>query len=264
MVEKFGFFQVYNEYEWVGYQIDDSMRLCDKILITEGSQFAGFSDISERSNDGTLDIIHDKMKEYPNRIQLNYTIRKHDNYRRNQAANFNRALVVCGNNKYFIPIDADEFWFDKKIDEVKEILDTDKYDLIKILGIDFAFSFKWQLLIKNNPLKRSFIYKTNPNMHFVPTHQHRNVGPKQIETKGIFFHHYKWVKQIERMRIRHETSNFVPGMMEWFNKNWDKIELKNATYNFYLGKFKLKKFNGKHPEILDNHPWKDVEDVRRL
>ena len=65
-----GFLQVYNEIDWIKYSIDHAMNFCDKLIIIEGSQFANFKKIPERSTDETLDIIYEKMKQFPNKIEL--------------------------------------------------------------------------------------------------------------------------------------------------------------------------------------------------
>jgi len=263
-MKKIGFIQAYNEKDWVGYQIDNALKFCDLIYICEGSQFAAHQEIPERSTDETLDVISDKTKEFPNRIKLEYTTRKHNNYRKNQCENFNRALSYCSAGDYLIPLDVDEIWFHSAIEKMIDIMDNDKPDLIKFFGKEFAFSFDWQLIIHSNPKKRAFIFKVNPDMYFKPTHNAKNVGKNHIIlNEDTYFHHLKWVKPTERMRIRHKTSGFVPGMERWFNNNWEKIPLEEATYNFYLGKFSLKKFDGEHPEILDNHPLRNIKDIRK-
>ena len=132
---------------------------------------------------------------------------------------------------------------------------------------DFAFGFKW-VFIQNGMRRdgKDHIVKKTPNLYFIPTHQYRNVGPLNLADRNYLGRaHYKWVKPTERMRIRMETSGFVSGMIKWFNKNWDSMELKNgAVYNYYSGKFVLKRYEGDHPEILHDHHWKEVEDVRRI
>lgn len=263
---RFGYLQIYNEIDWAAYQIDQAMLLCDKLLITEGSQFASFTDISERSTDGTLDVIHDKMKEYSNRITLNYTIRKHPNYRSNQCANFNRALEFCDVGDYFVELDADEFYFDEHIERLNELMKEGKADILGSYGHDFAFSFKWKFIQNNMEVSgKEHILKKTPNLYFVPTHKPKNVGPLNLANKNYLGrYHYKWVKPTERMRIRHKTSGFHKGMLEWFDKNWDSIELKEGeSYRFYGGYFILKRYGGNHPESLNGHPWRDIEDIRR-
>ena len=261
---KIGYIQVYNEIDFIEYQINNALKFCDKIIICEGSQFSSYPRIPERSNDGTIDIILDKIKQYSGRIKLINTARRHSNYRHNQCDNFNHVLdEYCKSEDYLIPLDADEIWYQDTIEKMVDLMDSKSPDLIKFFGKEFAFSFDWQLIIHQNPKKRAFIFKVNPSMYFKPTHNAKNVGKNHIIlNEDTYFHHYKWVKPTNRMHIRHETSGFAPGMPQWFDNNWEKIPLEEATHNFYLGKFSLKKFNGKHPEILDNHPLRNIKDIR--
>lgn len=264
---RFGYLQIYNEIDWAECQIDQAMALCDKLLITEGSQFVAFPDIPERSTDGTLDVIHDKMKEYPNRITLNYTIREHPNYRRNQCGNFNRALTHCEVGDYFISLDADEFYFNEHIERLNELMREGKADVLGSYGYDFAFGFKWKFLKSGAEINgKKHILKKTPKLFFIPTHKAKNVGPVEIiNTNYVGRHHYVWLKSKDRMKIRMRTSGFYGEMVEWFNKNWDSIELKDGKrYEYYGGKFTLKRYDGNHPEILNDHTWKDVEDVRKI
>lgn len=264
---RLGYLQIYNEIDWVEYTIDQAMLLCDKLLITEGSQFVAFPNIPERSTDGTLGIIHDKIKEYPGKITLNQTIREYKNYRENQCANFNRALTFCDVGDYFISLDADEFYFNDHIERLNLLMKEGKADVIGSYGLHFAFSFKWRMVVNNKMVKgKNHVLKKTSNLYFIPTHRPRNIGPICVENKEyVGLAHYMWVKPTDKMRTRHKTSGFVPGMVEWFNKNWDTVELKDgAAYDYYLGKFILNRYDGNHPEILNNHPWKNIEDVRRI
>jgi len=263
---KLGHLQIYNEIDWASNCIDQAMRLCDKLIITEGSQFASFSDIPERSTDGTLDVINDKISEYPGRIQLLNTFRKFNNYRKNQCANFNRAITFCSIGDYFISLDSDEFYFDDHIDRLNLIMKENTADVIGSYGYTFAFGFKWRLINKKLPMTgKKHILKKTKDMYFIPTHKPKNIGSVEILNKeflGRF--HYKWVKPTDRMRIRHRTSGFYKGMLKWFDNNWDNIKLVDGkTYDYYGGSFSLKRYDGKHPEILKEHKWVDVEDVRK-
>ncbi|MFX1328187.1 MAG: glycosyltransferase [Promethearchaeota archaeon] len=263
-----GFLQVYNEVNWVSYSIDLARKICDKLIIMEGSQFSEFNEIPIHSNDGTLDIIKEKSEEYPNFIELQETIRKYKNYRQNQAANFNYVLKKkCKLGDYLLPLDADDFYFDSYIKRIIEITEDAKVDYLRASGRNFAFSFNWIILFENNEYYYPQVaFKKNKKLIFKPTHQPINYGPNYVfDAELNCLNHYKWVKPTERMYIRHLTSNFYDNMLIWFNENWKKIKLiENTKIPFYGGFFYLQKYNGSHPEILNNHPWRYIDDLRNL
>ncbi len=261
---KLGFLQVYNEVNWVGYAIDQAMLMCDNLLILEGSQFVAFPDIPERSTDGTLDIISDKSKQYGERIVCLNTMRRHSNYRRNQCDNFNRALTFCDSGDYFIQFDADEFYLDEWIGEANELIRERKVDIIKAVNDEFAFSFKWRVERAHQRVKAAIIKKTE-KLYFVPTHNYINPGKNIITLPGIGCHHYDWVKPPERMLIRMRTSGMYGGMVEWFKETYLKMKIENGRiYRSYHGNFTLHRYKGPHPSLLNRHPWRDIDDVRRL
>ena len=261
---KLGFTQVYNEVNWIGFAIDQAMKLCDKLLIIEGSQFVAFPDIPERSTDGTLDIISDKVKQYSDRIICLNTTREHENYRHNQCANFNQGLQFCDIGDYFLILDADDFFTDNWIVSAGELMQRDEVDIVYVRSYNFIFGFNWRADFgKESP--RPVIVKKIQKLRFYPTHRIKNYGPHSHSDNRIARYHYKWLKPKERMSTRMKTSGFYHGMVEWFNEYWDKIELeKGREYPYLKGKFKLHKYEGEHPSILDNHPWRYIEDIRKI
>ena len=257
---RFGFLMAYNEASWIGFTIDQAMLLCDKLLIIEGSQFANFLDIPERSDDGTLDVICDKEKQYPRRIKIIKTIRENGNYRINQCANFNLALSYCDIGGYFISLPADEFYPNSTIDEMNQLMDEGRMDYFVSKMRAFAFSFKWTFAVQN----AKPIYKKTSALRHYPTCKASGFGPIAVKSEGISGHHYTFVKPRERMRLRMKTSGMYQGMLEWFDANWDKVELSNGGAFKYIQKsFVLRRYDGPHPIILDDHPWRHVEDVRK-
>jgi hypothetical protein len=262
-----GLLQVFNENNWVGYAIDQAMKLCDKLIIIEGSQFKKFKEISVRSTDGTLDILYDKLEKYSDRIELYNTTRRYQNYRKNQAANFNFALSKLNIGDYLIRLDADEFFFEEYINKIKKLSDEGEVDYLLTKGIVLAFSFNWQLIINNQryPLFQ-ILYKKNKKLKFIPTHKPINHGSVKIsdeESLGLI--HYMWVKPKDRIFLRLKTARATDKLTNWFQNNWDDIELiENKEVKFFDGTFHLKRYNGPHPKILDNHSWRNVADIRKI
>jgi len=265
---KLGFIMTYNEVNWIEYAINQALKICDEIIICEGSQFTAFSDIPERSYDGTLDVISDKANEYPDIIKLQETVRIHQNYRENQCANFNRAVDMCKTGDYFIPLDVDEYYSDIFIERIN-ILTSSEYnvDYVKAVGDCYGFSFQWRLIFKNQLYwEKDVLFKVEDMFHFVPSHKPSHIGHTRYTSLENSVFHYTWVRPGDRIRIRMKTSGFYPNMPQWFEDNWYKIKLtEDLQQPAHSGEtFSLAKYTGNHPSILNNHPWRHIEDVRKI
>jgi len=261
---KFGFIQIYNEVNWIGYAIDQAVKLCDKILIMEGAQYTNFPDIPERSNDGTLDIINDKTRQYPGIIKVMNTTRDHANYRINQSQNFNLGLSLCNKGDYFIMLDADEFYTDACISEMNELMEENEIEAIYIDVNFFMFSFKW-LLDYGTVHSEEIAIKNVDGFHFRPTSQRINVGKRSARIGGSNRFHYKLVKPKARLLTRMRTSMRYKGMVEWLEDAWQTLRLVDGVlHKDYHTNYTLHRYDGEHPGVLDNHPWRHIEDIRRL
>ena len=139
---KLGFTQVYNDADWIGYAIDQAMKVCDKLLIVEGN-FMCLDDLPTRSDDGTLDIMSDKMKEYPGQIEIWPNGCDTGDHRGNQCANHQAALDRCKTGDYLIPFDTDEFYMDSFIGTMNEAMREGELDRMDWTGLQFVFGFKW-------------------------------------------------------------------------------------------------------------------------
>jgi len=273
-MNKIGFMQIYNEEAWVSCAITQAMQICDKLIIAEGSQFANFPNLPERSNDGTLEAIATKIIEYPGRIELRKTVRKHPNYRVNQCENFNNALDSCQVGDVFIPLDADEFYDDRLLLELPKLMEEVEGHRSDAITVDrlvvptqlYSFGFAFKLDIGDG--KKDVFFRVTKDFHFTPTHNPHGYGPQYMELSRQFLcHHYTWVKNYDRMRTRFQTSGMYPNMEKWLDNVWMKVELGAfQTFKLYKPGNQIailradKKTN--HPTILNDHPWRYETDVR--
>lgn len=258
---KLGFTQVYNEKDWVGYAIDQARKVCDKLLIVEGSRFMCLDDYPARSDDGTLDIISDKIRVYPNFIEVQPGGSDTGNVKRNWCANYQAALERCKIGDYLIPFDVDTFYTDSCIDNMNEVMREGKIDSMELMGLQFVLSFRWTF---DEHVKEAF-FKRIPGAHFTPMHKPEQFGSHRVIIKDIGFLHYCWVKTQERM-FRRARIGIYKGMREWFELNYDKIELAEGAKINYVNNqvFTLRKYEGPHPSVVDNHPWRHIEDIRKI
>jgi len=261
---KFGFLQAYNEVNWIGYAIDQAVKLCDRVMVVEGAQYVNFPDIPERSNDGTIDIISDKTHQYPNVLQAINTIRAHNNYRINQCRNLNYCLSLCKKGDYFIILDADEFYMDACVSEMSNLMRENKVEIIYIKNNSLSFSFKW-LMDFGAASSVGIVIKKVDGFNFAPTSRRINAGKRTASIGGFNRFHYTWLKPKARLLIRMRTSMQYRGMVSWFEDAWRNMRLEDGVvYKSYNKEFTLHRYDGEHPEVLNNHPWRHIEDIRSL
>lgn len=55
-------------------------------------------------------------------------------------------------------------------------------------------------------------------------------------------------------------------ILKLFNEvNWDRFELEDGgQYSSYRGVFAIHRYDGERPSILDNHPWRHIDDIRKF
>jgi len=263
---RLGFIQVYNEFGWIGFAIDQAMKICDKVVVTEGYQHIGFPGIPIRSDDGTLDILSSKARQYAGKLEILDTIREYSDIRNNQCANFNRVLECCNSGDYFLILDADEFFTDEWIDTAINLMKEGKADLISTTGCHaFGISFAWRIIFGTEKPAEIIIKKTE-GLRFWPTHKISKTVRNKIIISGGGRFHYMWVKPTRRMRLRMQALAMYGGMSEWFDKSWLSLKPEDGKkYGCYKkASFVLQRYDGEHPAILNNHPWRHIKDIRRL
>jgi len=261
-----GSIQVYNEANWIAFAIDQAMKICDKVIVTEGYQHKVVPGISIYSDDGTLDILSSKAQQYAGRLELLNTIRKYGVMRKNQCANFNRVLDRCDLGDYFLILDADEFFTDEWIEMANDLMKEGKADLISTTGCRaFGISFKWRIIFGTEKPAEIIIKKTE-SLKFWPSHQMSGVGRNKVNIPDGGRFHYMWVKPMRRMQLRMQKLAMYEGMFKWFREGWLILEPEDGKkYECYGGSsFVLRRYDGEHPVILDNHPWRYVKDIRRV
>lgn len=258
---KLGFTHVYNDANWIGYSIDQAMRVCDTLLVVEGSRFMCIAGLPDRSDDGTLDIISDKMRTYPKRIELWLDGCDTGSHRQNQNANHTAALECCEIGDYLIPFDTDEFYTDSFIDIMNDVMREGEVDILSWTGLWFAYGFRWYFA----KVAKVALLKKVSGAYFISLHKPRRFGQNRMTIEKLSCHHYCWVKTKDRMIRRAGIGNYR-GMDRWFERNYDKIKLAEGEKIHYVQNqvFTLKKYNGSHPSVLDDHPWRNVDDIRRL
>ncbi len=270
----------WNNLEFFKPSLQQALKLCDEVIVAEGGHSRQYPPYS---TDGTREFLatfkHPKLKvldiDVPG-LQKRYGRYDLAAWRvREQIRGFSNNWQP-GN--WIMDLDDDLFWLDEDLKKIRKLLETTDYDRIGFRQRKFTYNFRFNSWIAyDNPISR-----ITDGCYYTPIASLRyKDGTLYIENEKKFnditTFHYACVKKPERMNARwvmsieKGTTSSVTRFEKWMGIEWkndeDFLKYKNRdTIAFVLGTDPndVHIYDGKHPKILDNHPWRYIKDVRKI
>jgi len=284
-----GMLPVYEEADWVEWAVEGIIDFVDFLVIAEGYQGPPYHFRGNRSRDGTLDILRKLKSRYPGKIKfIKCAWGWHVNH--GKARTHNRVLntiAKCGlleeNNWYFL-VDSDEFYTKEQLSEIRKVIENTDKDLLIVHDRMFVYNFYYFI-----PATHGRLIRITKDMFFKPAqfpcYSNGTTYASQTEKVGYVLEdepmfHYSFVRPNERMikRIKMEflARMYKPEVFNWFNKVYMKWSEENAEEIYRLNEeitgntgflfagrsSKLQEYTGIHPEFLDDHPYRRINDLR--
>jgi len=280
---------IYNEMPWTPFFLKHLLEYDCPIFIGEGASdvFHG----SPRSTDGSLELITRFAEVWKDRVTViphDYSQRgkSHDKYRPRELIK-KQIWDSLVDGEWMINLAADNFYSSDGIRKLKDIIrEVSKnkkiYNILTEMKV-FMFNFNTTIIRPNIGLCGWWyslwpcIYKKNSEYTMVVgdellyaishgTVRHGNrIGmirdkfelrkiqrefktdnPHLYITKEITNFHYKGLKPLYKSKARQKKSVF------------------EHVKNFPLEHEDLIKYEGLHPKVLDTHPWRKIDDCRKV
>jgi hypothetical protein len=265
---------VYNGADYLHYAVKSIYHLLSEIIIVEGC-VKGYSD-KPVSDDGTLDVIDDMMnkdwlrkiiyvsndgKFWSNKVQMQNEIAKR----------------VTG--KYYLKLDADEIW---KPETLMDVIDTLEKDnnlwFVRMAFYHFWLSFKriavddgakwstyhpriwrWDKRFRHSKSFNFFICDLK-NGKSVKVDDPNYASLKYDEDR---IYHFGYVRKLSTLqqKINYYKTRGIEKVAEDTVTNWKEGMRTQPTQNKDSSS---KLFDKELPEVLNDHPYKDVDDIRTI
>lgn len=284
-----GLIITWNNFEFFQFALKQALDFCDEVLLIEGGHSMTFP---QKSIDGTVEYIN-KMKGHPKLRIFDFKFR--EKYKRYDIVQLFVRMGALKKSRFLKPgnwlilWDDDMFFFDEELKRIKELMSNTDYDVISVNERRFIYNFRfntfaiekkkiysggwagWQFnKIYEGAYIRGYLGKqVNPRFYYKDGKPYS----KYLYLDDVVCFHYPYVKLLERIKARWLYS-IEKGTVESRGK-YDKFMSVKWTNDEDIYKFKEvieninneKGFNvytGKHPEILDSHPWRNIDDVRKM
>ena len=266
-----GLMLTWNNLEFFKCALEMALYFSDEVIIVEGCHSNFFP---RRSTDGTCEFIEtlnniQKIKV----VDFEYSGR-YDSVQKKIRTDAPRKSRFFKPGNWLFHFDDDVFYFKRDLDRLRTILDSTDCDQIGFPSRHFVFNFRFN--------------KPQPYMGGISVHRildgYRVAGistPKyrsgkafrKYVSKDIVNFHFSEVKKPERMKARwimsveKGTEASRPRFEKWMSVSWNKDEdifKSEETLDQIKSGDGLNIYNGPYPEWLDNHPWRHINDIRKL
>jgi len=281
----------YEEVDWIEWAVEGIIDFVDELVIAEGYRGPRWHFGDGHSKDGTIDIINKLAKKY-DKITLAESQPRRD-FLRGNAATHNYVLKISKCIKeadWYMICDSDEFYTDRQKDVIWKTLETADKDAFAVKDRMFFNNFTCYV---DQSLARFF--RVTPGMFFKPAqfpfykdgkpYYDYSVNPPSLLLENDPMFHYSFVRKpcreiqrriMEYCAVQHYQSVFswIDNVyLQWNEENAEKIyEINRKCFGGKGGIFmnadeeilRLRIYNGDHPQILDNHPYRHIEDIRKI
>jgi len=267
----------WNNFEFFKYSLKQALDFCDEVIVVEGCHSRQYP---KHSTDGTVEYLnslkHSKLKV----LDFDYKKyglegKRYDLVQCKIWNLINSSFKSWKPGNWLVRWDDDRFWFKKDLEKVRDILKTTKQDRVNFRERFFTYNFRFNLIRgpghRFDRITEGCFYTPIVNLCYENSTRYQDMP---IQSEIIVFH-YTSVKKSERMNARwimsveKGTESSRTRFKKWMNIKWkndDDFLKYRDTIAFILGgdPSNVNIYNGKHPEVLDSHPWRYIEDIRKI
>lgn len=278
-----GMMPVFNAEDWVEWAVEGVINFVDELVVVEGYMGPWWHFGSCRSQDQTIPILKRLSAKYDRITLTNSQSRYH--VLAGRASTYNhviRTSRLFNQADWCFISDSDEFYTSEQLTQIHKCLKHTDYNIVTVTARMFFFNFRYYI---EQSLNR-FI-RVTPGLFFkpgqVPHYQNGQPyasGETILQNDPMF--HYSFVRrtelEIQRRIMEYCANQRDRRIFEWIDKvyltwtpeNAEAIYAINETItgnrgiNFVPPAKPLNKYEGPHPAVLDEHPFRHLDDVRNL
>jgi len=254
------------------YSLQQALSFCDEVWVVDGCHFHKYP---WHSTDGTYEYL--KAFKHP---KLRFVDIERIDGKYEEVQCFLRSTIPK-KSQYWKPgnwvfqLDDDLFFFEKDLIRIREAMQNSEYPALEFNMRYFIYNFRLNFFQKSLDLCYKIVSDFEKKFVMKGVGYPRCRSGAKYRTyylKDIIVHHYTYVKIPERMTPRWEMSiekgtKASKGRFEkWMNIDLDKIDF--AQLKEELNRIRsgggLNIYTERHPKVLNNHPWMNIDDVRKL
>ena len=266
-----GIILTWNNLVFFKYSLQQALDFCDEVWVVEGCHSKTYP---WHSTDGTYEYLrgykHPKLKF----VDLDRINGRYDRVQCFWRSHLSRESQYWKPGNWVFQLDDDLFFFDSDLVKVREAMKACKAPALEFNMRYFIYNFRLNFFQKSLDLCYRITSDWDEKFIMKGVGYPRCRDGSKYQTdylEDIVVHHFSYVKTPERMAprwvmsVEKGTKGSIGRFQAWIdvdlNSGFPQLEKELDRIRPGVG---LNLYKGKHPEVLDGHPWAEIEDVRRL
>lgn len=269
-----GLIVTWNNLQWIKYSLPQALEFCDEVILIEGCHSRQYP---KHSTDGTYEYIRNFSHPHLRVFDFEQNDR-YDLVQRRLRQDMPKQSQYWKPGNWVLYWDDDAFFFESDLKKLKEVMLNAKHDTVAFQEKYFIYNFRFSFTsnITCNWPDSPHWNRITDGMYLTGV---RNVYYKNKKrysdvhwVDDVIQHHYSYVKLPERMRARWVMSvekgvwQSRHRFSEWMAATWkdDEDFLRQGESLTAYPNHSIEIYKGYHPEVLADHPWKDIDDIREI
>jgi len=264
-----GLMLTWNNLEFFKCALEQALAFCDELILVEGCHSKHYP---RRSTDGTCEYI-ETIRDLPGLKVRDFNFNgKYNHVQLLIRQEFPKKSALYEPGNWVMHWDDDMFFFNSTLPKLRTAMQKAKKDSLTWLEHHFIYNFRFCTTLRDRANCHRIINGTYLSGISTPCYP----NGKRIqgeEAEGVELFHYGFVKKPDRLKARmlmsmEKGTKASEGKYEqWMNVKWNKdtdIFKSEAFIEQIRPGDGLHIYKGKHPEIVANHPWRHIKDIRRI
>lgn len=264
-----GLILTWNNFEFFRCALKQALDFCDEVLLVEGCHSSFYP---KYSDDGTCEYI--ESIEHP-KLRILDVGHRFDRYDKNQRIlreEIPKKSQYWETGNWLFYLDDDIFFSTEDLVKIKDAIQTTRIPSFTFDVRYFFYNFRFNHLQRGGNLGYKILDDFELRGISYPCYKDGRQFDK-FHIKNVTGFHYSYVKKPERMKARWAmsvekgTESSALLFDKWMNIEWGKeadiFQQQKELYEI-RPEGELNIYTREHPSVLDDHPWRNINDVREM
>lgn len=262
-----GVMLTWNNLDFFKCAFRQAWEFCDELILIEGCHMRRYP---KHSTDGTCAYI-ETIKAYPKLRIADFDYRGiYKSTQRHIRMEYPKTSRYYEPGNWIFHWDDDLFFFDKDLPKIKHVMKHSKENSLEFDSRYFIFNFRFNCVRPSGV----YCYRITDGLKLTGVSNAcyadgRRYNVRKVDDITAF--HYGCVKKPERqkarwiMSVEKGTKSSIERYGKWMGVSWERNEdifKSEDTIKDLTGGGILNIYEGENPEVLANHPWRHINDVR--